>query len=97
MKAIAEAHGGTVQLESEEGKGSRFVLRIPSGGKDADRKTDDSAAADSAGRSGSEAPSVKGPPAKGPRHKGTGAAGGKPNPAGPASGIELATPAGGAP
>jgi signal transduction histidine kinase len=97
VKAIAEAHGGTVQLESEEGKGSRFVLRIPSGGKDADRKTDDSAAADSAGRSGSEAPSVKGPPAKGPRHKGTGTAGGKPKPAGPASGIELATPAGGAP
>jgi hypothetical protein len=96
VKAIAEAHGGTVQLESEEGKGSRFVLRIPSGGMDAGGATDDSAAADTAGRSGSET-AGKGPPADGPRHKGTGAAGGKPNPAGPASGIELATRAGGTP
>jgi two-component system OmpR family sensor kinase len=114
VKAIAEAHGGTVLLESEEGKGSRFVLRIPSGGKDADGETDDSAAADTAGRSGSgteapafEGPAVRGPSlrgpadrgpaAKGPRRKGTGAAGGKPKPAGPASGIELATRAGGTP
>jgi signal transduction histidine kinase len=114
VKAIAEAHGGTVLLESEEGKGSRFVLRIPSGGKDAGGETDDSPAADSAGRSGSgteapafegpairgpavRGPTVKGPAAKGPRHKGTGAAGGKPKPAGPASGIELATRAGGTP
>jgi signal transduction histidine kinase len=104
VKAIAEAHGGTVLLESEEGKGSRFVLRIPSGGKDAGAETDDSAAADTTGRGGSgtrdpadNRAAVKGPAAKGPRHKGTGAAGGKPKPAGPASGIELATPAGGAP
>lgn len=34
VKAIAEAHGGTVRLESEVGKGSRFVLVIPSGGGD---------------------------------------------------------------
>jgi signal transduction histidine kinase len=104
VKAIAEAHGGTVRLESEEGKGSRFVLRIPSGGKDAGPETDDSAAADTTGQSGSGArdparnrAAVKGPAANGPRHKETGAAGGKPKPAGPASGIELATRAGGAP
>jgi two-component system OmpR family sensor kinase len=29
VKAIAEAHGGTVQLQSETGKGSTFTLRIP--------------------------------------------------------------------
>ncbi|MET3932924.1 HAMP domain-containing sensor histidine kinase [Arthrobacter sp. OAP107] len=104
VKAIAEAHGGTVLLASEEGKGSRFVLRIPSGGEDAGAETDDSAAADTTGRSGSgtrdpadNRAAVKGPAAKGPRHKGTGAAGGKPKPAGPASAIELATPTGGAP
>lgn len=34
VKAIAEAHSGTVRLESEVGKGSRFVLVIPSGGGD---------------------------------------------------------------
>lgn len=34
VKAIAEAHGGTVRLESDVGKGSRFVLRIPSEGGD---------------------------------------------------------------
>jgi signal transduction histidine kinase len=34
VKAIAEAHGGTVRVESEVGKGSRFVLVIPSGGGD---------------------------------------------------------------
>ncbi|MFC9350591.1 ATP-binding protein [Arthrobacter sp. NPDC057013] len=104
VKAIAEAHGGTVLLESEEGKGSRFVLRIPSGGKEAGAETDDSAAADTPGRSGSgtgdpadNGAAAKSPAAKGPRHKGTGAAGGKPKPAAPASGIELATRAGGAP
>lgn len=34
VKAIAEAHGGSVRLESAVGKGSRFVLTIPSGGGD---------------------------------------------------------------
>ncbi|MBT2519596.1 cell wall metabolism sensor histidine kinase WalK [Arthrobacter sp. ISL-28] len=34
VKAIVVAHGGTVRLESDVGKGSRFVLRIPSGGGD---------------------------------------------------------------
>ena len=119
VKAIAEAHGGTVLLESEEGKGSRFVLRIPSGGEHADREADDSAAADTAGRSGSGAeghapkrpagkepdtngpsakePGTKGPGTHGPRHKGTGTGGRKPKPAGPASGIELATRSGGTP
>jgi len=87
VKAIAEAHGGTVLLESEEGKGSRFVLRIPSGGRQAGGETDDSAAADTAADGG--------PAAKGPRHKGTGT--GKPKPAGPSSGVELASRAGGAP
>jgi signal transduction histidine kinase len=29
VKAIAEAHGGSVQLQSEAGKGSTFTLRIP--------------------------------------------------------------------
>lgn len=29
VKAIAEAHGGAVLLESEPGKGSTFILRIP--------------------------------------------------------------------
>ncbi|MFP3462004.1 HAMP domain-containing sensor histidine kinase [Arthrobacter globiformis] len=104
VKAIAEAHGGTVLLESEEGKGSRFVIRIPSGGKDTGGEADDSAAADMTGRSGSgtrdsadSSAAVQGPAGKGPRHRGKGAAGGKPKPAGPASGIELATRAGGAP
>lgn len=110
VKAIAEAHGGTVLLESEEGKGSRFVLRIPSGGGHAGRETDDSAAADTTGRSGSDAegrpaskepaakePTTKEQATKGPRHKGTGAGGGKLKPAGPASGIELATVPGGTP
>jgi signal transduction histidine kinase len=32
VKAIAEAHGGTVRVESAVGEGSRFVLTIPSGG-----------------------------------------------------------------
>jgi signal transduction histidine kinase len=99
VKAIAEAHGGTVLLESEEGKGSRFVLRIPSGGGHAGREADDSAVADAAGRSGSgpEGHAPGRPAPKGPRHKGTGAGGGKPKPAGPASGIGLATRAGGTP
>jgi two-component system OmpR family sensor kinase len=34
VKAIVEAHGGTVRLESAVGEGSRFVLSIPSGGGD---------------------------------------------------------------
>ncbi|MFE4544810.1 ATP-binding protein [Arthrobacter sp. NPDC056727] len=110
VKAIAEAHGGTVLLESEEGKGSRFVLRIPSGGDEAGSETGDSAAADTAGQrgSGAEDPAPDGPGVtgqgtngqgtngqgtKGPRHKGTG----KPNPAGPASDVELASRAGGTP
>ncbi len=29
VKHIAEAHGGTVSVESEEGKGSTFVVRLP--------------------------------------------------------------------
>ena len=97
VKAIAEAHGGTVLLESEVGKGSRFVLRIPAGGRQADSEADDSAAADSAGRSGSSADlrAARGHAAKGPRHKGAGTGGGKPKPAGPASGIELVIRAGG--
>ncbi|WP_140416347.1 sensor histidine kinase, partial [Arthrobacter globiformis] len=97
VKAIAEAHGGTVLLESEVGKGSRFMLRIPAGGRQADSEADDSAAADSAGRSGSSADlrAARGHAAKGPRHKGADTGGGKPKPAGPASGIELATRAGG--
>jgi PAS domain S-box-containing protein len=28
-KAIVEAHGGAIQVESEEGKGARFVIRLP--------------------------------------------------------------------
>lgn len=97
VKAIAEAHGGSVLLESEEGKGSRFVLRIPSGGGHAGSETDDST--DTADRSGSgtEDPAVDGPATKGPRHKGTGARGGNPKPAEPGSGAELATRAGGTP
>jgi signal transduction histidine kinase len=29
VKAVAEAHGGTVALESDDGSGARFVVRIP--------------------------------------------------------------------
>ena len=110
VKAIAEAHGGTVLLESEEGKGSRFVLRIPSG-EDASGTSEDSAAADTAGRSGPEGTAAKGgarhrgpvtwdpdtrePGPKGWRPKKPGAAGRKPKPAGPASSIDLAARAGG--
>ena len=32
VKAIAEAHGGTVRVESVVGQGSRFILTIPAGG-----------------------------------------------------------------
>lgn len=32
VKAIAEAHGGTVRVESAVGQGSRFILTIPAGG-----------------------------------------------------------------
>ena len=29
VKGIVEAHGGHIQVESEEGQGSRFVARMP--------------------------------------------------------------------
>jgi PAS domain S-box-containing protein len=31
VKAVAEVHGGSVRLQSEEGSGSTFVLRLPAG------------------------------------------------------------------
>jgi signal transduction histidine kinase len=89
VKAIAEAHGGTVLLESEEGKGSRFALRIPSGGTDESDETDGSVAADAGGDTEGFA---QDDPRPKKRHRG-----GKPKLAGPASGIELAIRTGGTP
>ena len=88
VKAIAEAHGGTVLLESEEGKGSRFALRIPSGGPDEGDETDGSVAADTGGDTEGFDAKDDARPKK--RHRG-----GKPKLAGPASGIELAIRTGG--
>ena len=34
VKWIAEAHGGSVSVQSEPGKGSRFTVRLPLGGED---------------------------------------------------------------
>jgi signal transduction histidine kinase len=31
VKAVVEAHGGRVDVESEAGRGSRFILTLPSG------------------------------------------------------------------
>ncbi|RAM35886.1 sensor histidine kinase [Arthrobacter globiformis] len=90
VKAIAEAHGGTVLLESEEGKGSRFTLRIPSGGTDESDETDGSVAADTGG-------DTEGFDAQGDARPKKRRRGGKPKLAGPASGIELAIRAGGTP
>jgi two-component system, OmpR family, sensor kinase len=90
VKAIAEAHGGTVLLESEEGKGSRFALRIPSGGTDESDETDGSAAADTGG-------DTEGFDAKDDARPKKRRRGGKPRLAGPASGIELAIRTGGTP
>jgi signal transduction histidine kinase len=90
VKAIAEAHGGTVLLESEEGKGSRFALRIPSGGTDESDEADGSVAADTGGDTEGFDAQDDARPKKRRR-------GGKPKLAGPASGIELAIRAGGTP
>jgi PAS domain S-box-containing protein len=39
VKAIAEAHGGSVKVESEEGKGTTFTLEIPLTGADGKAET----------------------------------------------------------
>ena len=40
VKHIAEEHGGTVQLDSEPGRGSRFVVKFPLGALTAFRKSE---------------------------------------------------------